>query len=516
MNRSEYNASSRINSKSTHQIKMPTTAKTPQKPAGPIKPIRPEEGHVYKSVPPSERPILESLFVFRKNLHALRKESHDALTLADVNAKAKQLSEIMKQLRDARLDSSDFESRNWVDDMLDAVWMQMFAIWGKIAAVDESLYPTYVQLVVLSRTVDALRQSRAWTPVDVLPLQERLAVLDEAVADAEGKFLAPGATDKIPHGQAVLMSLHSKIHRSITFMVNENDSVDDNMTPIVEELMQIQQQLAELQGKGYRMDDLAHISKRLHHLDSGKGPYHIISNRAGHATIAGYLNVCFDVLTDMVADLDPVLNDSPLHPHFQSLQNIHASLKTLDANESLKHNQALLSKELSRIQGQLAPIESLRVAGIFTPEGTEATTAITLRGQANMHKLLHSIHALVSQIVEPVAGPLGDRLVHSYEVLVKMRAKLRRLRAWSCAGWNVRADLDAAIAELRDVEATRMKGLFMGDVKGEEDNFGFGRVAIGVHQEVGWETVPMGQAAVSALADECDSLIWQISCTLLH
>jgi hypothetical protein len=54
----------------------------------------PAHDHDHQPVPPEEQPLLTELYQFRKSLQHLRKESHNAITLADVDVKASELAEV--------------------------------------------------------------------------------------------------------------------------------------------------------------------------------------------------------------------------------------------------------------------------------------------------------------------------------------------------------------------------------------------------------------------------------------
>ncbi|KAI9351249.1 hypothetical protein BDR26DRAFT_914618 [Obelidium mucronatum] len=428
---------------------------------------RQESGKINMHLPTAEQPILDQLFKFRHSLTALRKESHDALTLADINAKANELSVIMKNLRDVRFaDSHEVdlnEPRNRVDDVLDQVWMSMFYVWGKIAAIHESIYPTYVSLVTLSRTVDALRASKAWVPADVEPLQERLRALDEQVAATEGKFVAPGSTavgDKIPYGQAVLTTLQNKISRTIAFLNAENEAVytDSELMPL----------RTELEGP--------------------TGKFHGLEAEMGQATLAGLLNQAFDKLALLVADLDPVVQTSPLFETYRASLDIHS--------------------QLSRLLVQLC---SSRMPSSFQVKVLSTSCSMTC-------------HSEISHLVEPISRPIGETLIPTYELLLKQRTALRKLRAWAFAGWNVREDLVKIEAILKTVESTKVKGLFAGVGAPASDSAAaaeheLGAVAVAQSESslhsFATHDLAEGQVTISALVDECDSLVWQIYCALV-
>ncbi|KAJ3266532.1 hypothetical protein HDU77_000633 [Chytriomyces hyalinus] len=489
---------------------------------------------VTKSVPEEEKPILDKLFKFRQSLIQLRKSSRGNVTVSEMNAKSAELTEIVSKLQQVRLSGdSNFMnivllSCNRVDNVLDTIWMHMFYLWSKIASIDERVYPTYVSLVTLARTAEALRQSEAFTAADVEPLQQRLRVLDERVAAAEGKFVPAGVVntggplgDKIPHGQAILNSLLSRVHRTIQFMNTENDTVVDELVPLRNELESILKQLDEYQG-----DDkaaLAPISKRLHAIDSNRSPtgkFLHCESEYGHATIAGILNQCFNKLTVLVAKMDPVLPDSPLYSIYRSLLEVHSDLSRISTDPSLHGNPFDLSQALEPIQERLTLLEQRRIDGNFVPSEQTASdindgTAVKLPGQATMHKLLHDCHALITQIVDPISLPVGETLVSTYELLIKQRTRLRQLRSWASTGWDVKRDLKAVEDVLKTVEAGRVGGLFAGDVAIKlAESADFDRVGPVESDYVESSGVPDGQAVISALVDECDSLVWQIGCML--
>ncbi|KAJ3082225.1 hypothetical protein HDU99_003287 [Rhizoclosmatium hyalinum] len=470
-----------------------------------------------KNLPEEEKPILDQLIKFRQSLTKIKKESKGALTLSDVNSKAAELTNIVNTLRELRCDASFMVPRNRVDDVLDTIWMQMFYLWDKLVSIHSTLYPTYVSLVTLARTAEALKQSGAWTPADVEKLQHRLANLDEQVAVHQGKFVPNDVSkatvseneavgDHVPMGQAVCMSLLSRIHRTIQQLVLENESVGDELMPLKLELERILEKLGAMEKDGvagYSLETLAPISKRLHAIDTSRGPtgnFCHSDSQFGHATIAGILNQCFEKLTVLVAGLDPVTNDSPLFDTYRALLAIHSDLVRIYANATTRSDPNQLSVALEVTQEKLQNLEIQRVDGSFVPPTATFDKAVKLAGQASMHKLLHDCHALISKLVDPVSLPVGEALVSTYELLIKQRTTLRKLRAYASAGWDVKRQLKDVEEVLKTVERGRVKGLFVGVEPQIAENAEFGDL----NEEFGLMAngVPDGQATISALVDE--------------
>lgn len=508
-----------------------------------------EQANFSMTVPAPEKQILDDLFKFRRSLHSMKKESRGMLTLADIDAKAGELSMIMKRLRQARNTETiyEFSTRNRVDDVLDSIWMSMFYVWSSIAGIHESLYPTYVALVSLARTAEALRAGGAWMEEDVEPLQERVRAIEETLT--AGKFLNPNkdATiqegDKVPNGQAVLTSMLNRVHRILAYLNTQLEVSGADLEDLVEELEGISTKLDgfKVAGSGvrnYTMADLAPLSQRLHAIDSGRGPNGRFPTAeeatSGQPKCAAILAKCFEKLSLLVSDLDPVHHDSPLYTIYRSLLDVHSQLTALFFNQQIRNNPTKLSESLEGIQKTLQTVESMRVNGIFMPDAAAATTtdkAAALPGQATMHKLLHDCHALVTKIVDPVAMPVGETLMSTYELLLMTRSKLRKLRAWATMGWNVKKEMEDAEKAVQSVESTKVKGLFVGAVGAETakaaevsrmGNSAAPLSVVDVDSDLGWlmplsdnRGVPDGQATVSALVDECDSLVWEIRCILV-
>ncbi|KAJ3066200.1 hypothetical protein HDU98_010485 [Podochytrium sp. JEL0797] len=496
---------------------------------------RADGGKINTQIPTAEKPILQSLYRFRQSLAQLRKESHDALTLADINAKGAELADIVQTLETVRHSSTTHEidpnePLNLVDAVLDQAWMSMFALWSKIGGVDGSVYPTYVSLVSLARSAEALRASEAWTAEEVESLSERLRVLDESVAAAEGKFVATeivnaaGLGDKVPSGQAIMTSLLNRVHRVVALMNADIDSVASDLVPLQTELEGFLKQLSGMPKTEYSMDSLAVISKRLHAIDAGRGAtgnFRGTESKAGQATVSGTLNACFDKLNLLVANLDPVTDSSPLYESYRSLLTIHSELATMLNNTQLRSNLKSLSTALAFVQSKLQDLELQRVDGAFVPSGSTFEVAVKLPGQATMHKLLHDCHAKISKLVEPISVPVGEALLPTYELLFKQRTRLRKLRTWASAGWNVREDLSKVQEVLKSVDATKIKGLYAGNrLSSYHDSLTSGIPFASAFSHptaadaVYFPQVPNGQATVAALADECDSLVWCINCML--
>ncbi|KAJ3316176.1 hypothetical protein HDU76_002024 [Blyttiomyces sp. JEL0837] len=531
-------------------------------------------------IPKEELPILQELYNFRHALQQLRKSTHGALTLSDVDAKATELASIMQKLREVRVNELEC-SRNRVDDVLDSIWMLLFYIWGKIAGIDEALYPRYVALVSLARQAEALRFSGAWTMSEVHPLNERARELEEEVAAHGGRFLDPNqseeaqAGDRIPHGQAVLVSLMSRVHRSLNILNAENDCVVNHLKPTLHELNSILHELEALEQREFTEASLAPLADRLYAIEASRGPtgrFNAMPSQAdpiGQATCAGILDKCFDKLISLQADLDPVVECSPLRPIYRSLIEIHSDLVSLVRNPTVRRDPQRLSELLEPIQHNLESIEKRRTHGTFVPHSditlhedpTEdhhatATSAAALPGQATLHKLLHACHQLVTKLVDPLCLPVGEGLVGTYEVLQQELKTLRRLRSKAATGRNlkqVQDQVEAAEAILESIESQKVKGLFMGAASaaakhaaeearagsptrrlstasgssgsegGETAKIPGSVIPLSVLDEetMSWlhpqglqQAIPDGQAVISALVDECDSLIWEVRCLL--
>ncbi|KAJ3331916.1 hypothetical protein HDU76_001850 [Blyttiomyces sp. JEL0837] len=510
------------------------------------------------SVPAEEQPILTDLYKFRHSLQVLRKATHGALTLADVDVKANELAAIMQRLRDIRMSELDC-TRNRVDDVLDSIWMLLFYIWGKIAGIDESLYPTYVALVSLSRQTEALRLSGAWTTRDVQPLSERARELEEEISSHGGRFLDPTKSessqsgDRIPHGQAVLASLLNRVHRSLGILNSENDLIVEHLKPTLHELNSILHELETLEmNGGFVEETLAPYADRLWAIEASRGPtgrFNAMPSEAdpvGQATCAGILNLCFDKLHSLQADLDPVVESSPLKPIHRSLLEIHTNLTKLVNDPVLRRDPHKLSEALEPLQHSLESIEKRRTHGTFVPvtdvfddseaedpmsveQGPHATTvsAAALPGQATLHKLQHACHALITRLVDPLSRPVSEALVSTYEILESSLAKLRHLRSRAATGRKletIRGEVEEVEGVLEKVEAQKVKGLFMGAGAVAAAQLEEGNVETTApldFEALAWlaphghpQVVPDGQAVVSALMDECDSLVWEIRCFL--
>ncbi|KAJ3070738.1 hypothetical protein HDU98_006237 [Podochytrium sp. JEL0797] len=442
-----------------------------------------------KGPSPQELPILEQLFHFRHSLQTLRKETHGAITASDVNTKAVEFSMILARREEILRDETLTVFHNRTDDVIDTIWHDLFYCWNKLSCIDESIYPTYVTLVVISRTIDALRTSGAWTDAEITSLQLRVSEMDEQVTE-------PGRDFEFENSQAVLSSLLNRIHRNLDLMVQDAEFV---VGPLKEVKDELETCWSDLRAFGFlssfTLEDLAPISKRLHAIDSSRGPTGSFTGSIslkGQATVAGLLNECFNELTNRVADLDPVTTSSPLYPTFAALFEIREQLDHI-ASPSFFFFPEKMTSSLEPLMKRLSELETRRVNGSFVPEGEDFEHAVRLPGQGSMHKILHECREKISVLVEPMCLPVGEALVSTFEVLLKQRTALRRLRTWSYTGWNVKSELERVEEVLKTVEASREKGLFVGSVL-EAGEMG---------------AVPSGQVMVSVLLDECDSLVWQ-------
>ncbi|ORY40409.1 hypothetical protein BCR33DRAFT_719403 [Rhizoclosmatium globosum] len=135
---------------------------------------------------------------------------------------------------------------------------------------------------------------------------------------------------------------------------------------------------------GYTLETLAPISKRLHFIDSHRGPtgnFHGTETQPGQATLAGLLNACFDKLNLLVADLDPVTQTSPLYETYAALLEIHSELSKMLSNAALRSSPKDLSAALASVQERLYVLEQQRVEGTFVPTGVDFEAAVKLPGQ---------------------------------------------------------------------------------------------------------------------------------------
>ncbi|KAJ3114151.1 hypothetical protein HDU96_002495 [Phlyctochytrium bullatum] len=588
----------------------PTTTTMDTLPDKPSSKQPQKSGFVHR-VPADEEPILRELFDYRHSLQNLRKRSHGAITLADVDAKANELALIMHRLRKVRESEAESVQRNRVDDILDSIWMILFYIWGKIAAMDEALYPAYVTLVSITRNADALRASGEWTPLDVAPLQERLMNLEQSLSElqqvngANGsiRFLDPNQPaeqqegDHVPRGQAVLATLLNRAHRSLAYLNEENDTIVEHLRPVHHELTSILTELDTLREASlpfleaaeqfepedvaeerrshlpYTLESLAPILDRLHAIDAARGPtgrfnaIPSVQNPAGHATCAGLLALCYDRLSDLLTALDTVPWSSPLKPFERALLEILARLDSLSRDLPARADPNELSKRLGDIQQDLSAVERRRSLddGTFVPhdgdgQSLSPSEAAILQGQARLHQLLRKVHQKVTQLVDPVCRPVSETLIATYESLILMRARLHNLRRQAVSSSQrlgmdapsgtvssmveqLRHEINACGQEIARVEGTRVRGLFRGNsavlaaaaaVSANEEELRQYREA-GLPQDqqarsptsaevqeediLAWlnpqsrtPVVPEGQAAVSALLDECESLLWETKC----
>ncbi|KAJ3103307.1 hypothetical protein HK100_004230 [Physocladia obscura] len=366
-----------------------------------------------------------------------------------------------------------------------------------------------------------MREDGAWTQEDISALQNAVRPIDEQFSADGGKFLvhdnlsvssrwrdANGGVEVL-NGQAALSSLLARVHANISVMNEDGEDLDVELAQLKKELEGSFATLERLEKRvgGYTIADLFGISKRLHDLDScrgttGKFPH---SNaKTGHATVAGILNSCFDKLVALVAALDPVPADSPLQKINQSLIQIHVDLQAIAfASTKPNQDQEQLISLLDSAQERLESLEvKFRFNGTFVPDGNECSFPLSVRlaGQTTLHKMLHDCHALITRLIDPFAAPVGEALFSTYEILLKERAILRRLRRWSSAGWDVSESVTQVEFTLKNIEEHRVKGFFVGK-------------ALNSYSGSGVKVATEGQVAVSALFDECDSLIWQINLT---
>jgi hypothetical protein len=277
----------------------------------------------------------------------------------------------------------------------------------------------------------------------------------------------------------------------------------------------------------------------------------------------------FDLLTSLISDLDPVLPNSPLFPLYKSLQEIKSDLELVklessSSSSSTTWNPAKHQQALQDIQKRLeTEVESHRIDGTFVPPFEISTnSAAVLPGQASLHKLLHTNHALLTsllhhaftverlsssslqqqqhqdhdgdgegedggddfghdhEVVVPLAPVLDETLIPMYETLISLRSELRNLRRKAATGReseNVEKEMERCCQVLKGVEEEGKKK------KSQEEDGEGERVESFI--KVGYQDLLSsgqgkkgdrhGEWMISLLVDECDSLLWEIRCIIV-
>ncbi|KAI9338283.1 hypothetical protein DFJ73DRAFT_962177 [Zopfochytrium polystomum] len=239
--------------------------------------------------------ILHDLRDLKHGLVALKKRTHGAVTLADLDSQTDALGLIMNRLRD-HPDAGPSPLLGWpkpappqpphdhahpppppsvreqIDATLDAIWTLLLSSWSAAARVDPLLYPSYAALAGIVRAADALRRGGAYAPADVDALAARLRAVESRVervqvdarareareeADDVAKELLEGDAGEggggkpaRPHapalreGQAVLSALAHRAHRVLRVM-----TIDDDEDAVAAPLRPVLAQLRELRGK---------------------------------------------------------------------------------------------------------------------------------------------------------------------------------------------------------------------------------------------------------------------------
>jgi len=236
-------------------------------------------------VPENQQQVLKELYAFRRHLIGIKKQNIP-LTLSDINKECEVMTSHLENLRVVRSESSptfkeSFKvteataSRNLVDEVIDSIWLIMFEIWARVAQVDHRLYPRYCQLSNIQRQLLTFKLTGVFTASDLMKYRDQIHNLDE-YAIMETKFLDPKVPveeqigDRVPAGQALLYSMHTKIHRLLDLLTYEADHVDPKLEPMRERLVQISHELEGIKGKEYLAEDIAPYQRELHEIEVSK------------------------------------------------------------------------------------------------------------------------------------------------------------------------------------------------------------------------------------------------------
>ncbi|KAI9209916.1 uncharacterized protein BJ171DRAFT_454098 [Polychytrium aggregatum] len=468
-------------------------------------------------IPSDEKDLLNTLHKFRHSLNKWKRESHNNVTLADINHHCVELGKMMQCLREVREKRGGLPGDpNRLDVVLDSVWGTLFNLWGKVASVDEKLYPTYTHLIAISRKLDEYKRTGAFTIEDVTAYQLRVAQIENKNV-IDGKFISPRAaadpdTPSPPvvlGGQAVLMGLLNRIHRTLEYLLGIADSVAPEMQTIYAKLMETSKTLQKYEhSKTYTLDSLYPIQTNLTEIDSLRVNGSFVlkdgSIPAGQAALIGLLDSCFETLHRLVSSKDEVTG--PLRPLYEELSKIHADLESVLVSD---RRWEVTAADLEPMQARLVEIDRSSVNGIFYGESTGEIPA----GQAVIHYLLHQcfnlIHAMLSD-----ATPVSDALSGIYELLVTCRDRLRESRKIFVRQQKldeIQPELDAIAGILKTLEDSKRNGVFYGTEFLSADTEMF-------QEDSSYPAsmeIPEGQAILSSLLSECYERLRELRVVLL-
>lgn len=118
----------------------------------------------------------------------------------------------MYDLRDIRSQETLTE-RNRIDDVLESIWTTLFFTWGKIARLDEEVYPVYERFTNLLRRCVQFDKTGVFTVEDVAHLKQNLQEAEKEFM-RDGYFILPGK-DRKANGQEILMSIFHRIRKRL-------------------------------------------------------------------------------------------------------------------------------------------------------------------------------------------------------------------------------------------------------------------------------------------------------------
>jgi hypothetical protein len=153
-------------------------------------------------------------------------KSHRLITFGDVSHFCSELGDILEHLRKIRQESSS--DRNKLDDLIDNVWVYIFSLWARIAGIGEPLYPLYAKLTALFREIELLKESEAYSLLEIEPLKEKYR---DVAKEIEALHIDPIAAEKAeptlevakgiraPSGEHILLSLSKRVGKINQFLV---------------------------------------------------------------------------------------------------------------------------------------------------------------------------------------------------------------------------------------------------------------------------------------------------------
>ncbi|OLY79710.1 UPF0662 protein C30C2.08, partial [Smittium mucronatum] len=296
-----------------------------------------------QNVSNAEQLILENVVGIRNRLSVLRKDRQNFFKAEDVIKLYEDLAiqvALLQKTRESEQNTHD-DFSNRVDSVLDDCF-QLISLFYMALGKNFEIPATYVQLVTIKQNLELFAENGAYTEgtlsfilffffcnifsflfflEDLLPYKERLSEIREIIKNSEF------SNDDVYRPELELVA--KKLRQNSKMLENLEDSIkkiSDELTPIFNQLVTLKQRLmaitAACNGKAMENKEAAKEAKEyqrelleIDELRMNNKFYDSDGSLAeGQALVVGLLEQCFDMVHDLLAEGEAVVEDmKPLY-----------------------------------------------------------------------------------------------------------------------------------------------------------------------------------------------------------